>query len=178
MKKNHINILLEKYKYIDSCLEASDGWTRWDNFICWNSFQCIFPYCLTCYFNYSTYSCFPDFKIIAQWCLTSHTFQPPSSSKWEACNYTPKVAPWLPKFWILGSLKAWKFTLQKLLFSEIIPRKLNFALSSRENFLVLEYPPNITIGTSIIVYLIPQHFSWLKNYKLYWFSNSSWRFFC
>ena len=25
--------------------------------------------------------------------------------------------------------------------------------------------------TSIIVYLIPHHFSWFKNYKLYWFPN-------
>ena len=35
-----------------------------------------------------------------------------------------------------------------------------------------EYPPNITIRISIIVYLITQCFSWLKNNKLYRFSNS------
>ena len=29
-----------------------------------------------------------------------------------------------------------------------------------------EYPPNITIRTSTIVYLIPQHFSWFKHYKV------------
>ena len=27
---NHINITHEKYKYIDSCFEASDGRTKWD----------------------------------------------------------------------------------------------------------------------------------------------------
>ena len=36
----------------------------------------------------------------------------------------------------------------------------------------LQYPPIVTIGISIIVYLIPQHFSWFKNYKLHGFSNS------
>ena len=34
-----------------------------------------------------------------------------------------------------------------------------------------EYPLDITIGTSTIVYLIPQHFWFFKNYKLYWISN-------
>ena len=34
-----------------------------------------------------------------------------------------------------------------------------------ENF--PEYPPDIIIQTSIIVYLISQHFSWFKNYKLF-----------
>ena len=29
-----------------------------------------------------------------------------------------------------------------------------------------EYPPEIIIKTSIIVYVIPQYFSWFKNYKL------------
>ena len=28
--ENHINISHEKYKYIDSCFEASDGWTKID----------------------------------------------------------------------------------------------------------------------------------------------------
>ena len=32
---------------------------------------------------------------------------------------------------------------------------------------VPEYPPEIIILTSIIVYLISQHFSWSKNYKLF-----------
>ena len=44
-----------------------------------------------------------------------------------------------------------------------VPRKLNFAFSS-ENF--AESPPEITIRTSIIVCLIPQHFSFFKNYTL------------
>ena len=34
----------------------------------------------------------------------------------------------------------------------------------RENF--PEYPPDITIQISTIVYLIPQLFSWLKSYKV------------
>ena len=47
----------------------------------------------------------------------------------------------------------------------------------RENF--LKYPPNITIGTSFVVYLIPQHLkTWFKMYKLYWFWSSFWCLFC
>ena len=30
-----------------------------------------------------------------------------------------------------------------------------------------KYPPDIILRTSVIVYLIPQHFLWFKNYKLY-----------
>ena len=30
--------------------------------------------------------------------------------------------------------------------------------------------PNIRIGIWEIDYLIPQRFSWLKNYKLYWYA--------
>ena len=33
------------------------------------------------------------------------------------------------------------------------------------------YPHDTTIQLLIIVFSIPQHISWLKNYKLYWFSN-------
>ena len=44
-----------------------------------------------------------------------------------------------------------------------------------ENF--PEYPPDIIIPASIIVYLIQQHFSWFKNYNLHWFWNSSASFF-
>ena len=40
----------------------------------------------------------------------------------------------------------------------------NYALHSRETLLNIHLP-NITIGISITVYLIPQYFSWLKNYK-------------
>ena len=32
-----------------------------------------------------------------------------------------------------------------------------------------KYPPDIILRTSVIVYLIPQHFLWFKNCKLYWF---------
>ena len=32
-----------------------------------------------------------------------------------------------------------------------------------------KYPPDIILRTSVIVYLIPQHFLWFNNYKLYWF---------
>ena len=34
-----------------------------------------------------------------------------------------------------------------------------------------EFPPDLTIEVSIIVFLIPQHFSWFKNYKSSRFSN-------
>ena len=39
-----------------------------------------------------------------------------------------------------------------------------------ENF--REYLRDIPLAISIIVYSVPQHFSWFKNYKLYWFSDS------
>ena len=35
-----------------------------------------------------------------------------------------------------------------------------------------KYLRDITLGVSIIVYSVPQHFSWFQNCKLYWFSNS------
>ena len=102
-----------------------------------------------------------------------HTFYHPSSSKREVCNEhnISEEAIWLPKFWILGSLKTWKCPLQGILLSKIIPRMLNFALHSRETLLNIHLP-NVTIGISIIVYLIPQYFSWLKNYKWQWLLNS------
>ena len=34
-----------------------------------------------------------------------------------------------------------------------------------------EYPPDTALRTSVIVYLIPQHFSWFKNDKLFFVSN-------
>ena len=38
----------------------------------------------------------------------------------------------------------------------------------RKNF--REYPHDITIRISVIVYSSPQYFSWFKNYKMYWLS--------
>lgn len=35
-----------------------------------------------------------------------------------------------------------------------------------------EYSHNTTIRISILVYSSPRHFSWFKNHKLHWFSNS------
>ena len=52
----------------------------------------------------------------------------------------------------------------------IYPQKVEFCIAFPRN--ILEYLPNKTIGISIILYLIPQCFSWLKNYTLHGFSNS------
>ena len=68
--------------------------------------------------------------------------------------------PWLPKFWILGSLKNWKHAFpDNMLFRAFCSPKL-----SLESWIFyclyefLEYPSNITIGISVIVYSIPQAF--------------------
>ena len=84
-------------------------------------------------------------------------------------QYSFQIGPCLSKLWILGSLKTWKFLLQDVLLSMIILESWTLHCPC-ENF--LEYPPNITIGVSIVVFLILLHFSWFKNFKLYWFSNS------
>ena len=48
------------------------------------------------------------------------------------------VATWLQKFRILGSLKAWKYTPQDLLLSQITPSKLNFYIVVQENWELLD----------------------------------------
>ena len=98
--------------------------------------------------------------------------QPRSSSKRKVCNKSRISCRWhhvCQNFEVYALWKPEKCFLQDLLLSQIIPRKLNFALPLRE--LSWIFPPGIIIRTSIIVYLIPHHSSWFKNYKLYWFSN-------
>ena len=83
------------------------------------------------------------------------------------------MAQCLPTFWISGSLKARKCALQDLLLSQITPRKLNFALSLRKcSWISTKHNKRILIMNKLISIIIPQHFSWFKNYKLHWFSNS------
>ena len=50
-----------------------------------------------------------------------------------------------------------------------MPRKLNFALSLRELSWIFTWHNNTNFN---IIYSSPQYFSWFKNYKLYWYSNS------
>ena len=97
-----------------------------------------------------------------------HTFQPSSSSKWEVYNKLSIFRRWhhgceIFRFQTLG--KPEKCTLQDLLLSQVIPESWILHCLC-ENF--PEYPPDIIIQTSIIVYLIFQRFSWFKNYKLFY----------
>ena len=89
-----------------------------------------------------------------------HTFQPPSSSEREVFHKLSISLRWQHGCQNFGFQALWKpekCTLQDLLLSQILH-------CLRETF--REYSPDITTQTSPIVYLIPQHFSSFKNYKV------------
>ena len=80
-----------------------------------------------------------------------------------------KVAPWLPKFGLLGSLESLKDAFFRTLFSPKLILESWIWHCLWESY--PKYPLDITMGTLIIVYFILQDFSWFKNYKLYWVPN-------
>lgn len=68
-------------------------------------------------------------------------------------------------FGIQALWKPEKYTLQDLLLSWIIPRKLNFALSLRELSWISIWHNNTNLVYTNF-YLIPERFLWFKIYKL------------
>ena len=101
-----------------------------------------------------------------------HMFQPPSSSQWEVCNKSSNILEILG-FRLFESLKnalSVTFCSPKLSLESLMLHCLCEHLA--------EYSPDIKIRTSVIVYLILQHFLLFKNYRLNWFSNFPQHLFC
>ena len=100
------------------------------------------------------------------------TFQPPSSSKQEVCN-KPNLIGGTTGAKILDC-RVFK-NLKNAFSRTFCFPKLSLG-SSILHCLCKNFPkylPDIILWTSLIVYLIQQHFSWFKNYKLYWFLLAS-----
>ena len=94
-------------------------------------------------------------------------FQPPSSSKREVCNKPGTCLGDVTKI-----AKIFYFSLSESLKNSLF-RTFSSPKSSLEHWILHflcknlpEYPPDITMWTSAIVYLIPQNFSWFKNYRV------------
>ena len=62
-----------------------------------------------------------------------------------------------------------KNVLSRILYSPKASLERWFLHFLHKNF--SKFPPDIAIEVSIIACLLPQHFSWFKNYKSSWFSN-------
>ena len=54
----------------------------------------------------------------------------------------------IAKIWILGSLKSWRIFFQDILLSQIVPRKLNFALSLRKLSSISTWHNNLNFNNS------------------------------